>query len=187
MKRLLGSLFILSLFAIVVVAQKPDSSKTPEKPGSPPPGVKLPAAKEITDKYVKALGGREALLKHKSSLEKGTMELSPMGVKGTFETFIRSDSRVLTRVSLQGIGEILEGFDGTTAWTSNPLQGSRVKEGKELEQVKRLSKFGRDADLASVYDSMIVKGVEKVGERDAYVVVGATCRTRSCTSMLRMA
>jgi len=173
MKRIFASVFVVALLVTASVAQKPDSSATPvAKPVSNP--VKLPAAKEVVDKYVKAIGGRDALLKHKSRYQTGTIELSPMGVKGTVESFSRSDNRSLTKVSLDGIGDILDGYDGTTAWTSNPVQGNRVKEGKELDQSKRQSTFGREANIEKIYTSLTVKNVEKVGERDAYVVVAST-------------
>lgn len=173
MKSLLKLTILIPLFALVGHAQKPDSSAKPAV-NEPVATIKLPDAKEIFAKYVKALGGRDALLKHKSRYDSGTMEMSPMGLKGKFESFARSDDRVFTKVSLDGIGEILEGFDGTTAWTSNPIQGSRLKEGKELEQVKSIARFSRDADLEKIYSSVRVTGVEKVADRDAYVVVGST-------------
>ena len=172
MKRILGPVFVVALLVTAAIAQKPDSSATPvSKPDSTP--AKLPAAKEIVDKYVKAIGGRDALLKHKSRYQTGTIELSPMGVKGTVESFSRSDNRALTKVSLDGIGDILDGYDGTTGWTSNPVQGNRVKEGKELQQSKRLSTFGREANLDKIYTSLTVKNVEKVGDRDTYVIVAS--------------
>jgi len=175
MKRLFASLFFAGLLVTAAVAQKPDSSKSSEtKPADPSPAVKLPAAKEIVDKYVKAIGGREALTKIKSRYQTGTIELSPMGVKGTVEIYSRSDNRSLTKISLAGIGDVLDGYDGTTAWTSNPMQGSRVKEGKELLQTKRMNDFGREANLEASYTTLKVKGIEKVAERDAYVVVGST-------------
>src|SRR5690606_17558800 len=172
MRRFLNLALLISVLAICAAAQKPDSSARPQ----PKPDVeaKLPSAGEIVAKYAKALGGREALSKPTSRYEKGTMELSPMGVKGSFESFARSDNRTLTKVTLDGIGDLLDGFDGTTAWTVNPLQGSRVKEGRELEQTKRMSTFARDVDLTKAFSSMRVRGIEKVGERDAYVVIGSS-------------
>ena len=173
MKRILALVFVTTVFAAAGLSQKPDSSATPvPKPVSNP--AKLPAAKDIVEKYVKAIGGRDALLKHKSRYQAGTIELSPMGVKGTLESFSRSDNRSLTKVSLDGIGDILDGYDGASAWTSNPVQGNRVKAGKELEQSKRLSTFGREVNLDKIYTSLTVKNVEKVGDRDAYVVVATT-------------
>lgn len=173
MKTILYPTIIIAAFAVGALAQKPDSSAKPE-PKPTAAAVKLPPAKEVIDKYVKAIGGRDALLKHKSRFETGTMELSPMGVKGTFESFARADNRVHTKVSLDGVGEILEAFDGTIAWSSNPVQGSRLKEGKELEQTKHLSNFARDANLEKAYSSLAIRGIEKVGDRDTYVVVGST-------------
>lgn len=173
MKRILVSVLVIGLLVAAAIAQKPDSSATPvAKPVANP--VKLPAAKEVVDKYVKAIGGRDALLKHKSRYQTGTIELSPMGVKGTVETFSRSDNRALTKISLDGIGDILDGYDGTTAWTSNPVQGNRVKAGNELEQSKRQSLFGREANIDKIYTSLTVKNVEKIGDREAYVVVAST-------------
>jgi hypothetical protein len=172
MKRILGSALVVVFLVTLGFTQKPDSSATPvAKPVSNP--AKLPSAKEVVDKYVKAIGGRDALLKHKSRVETGTMELSPMGVKGTFESYSRSDNRVLTKISLDGVGEIFEAFDGTTGWSSNPVQGSRVKEGKELEQFKSVSNFSRDADLEKAFSALKVRGVEKVGDRDTYAVVAS--------------
>jgi len=174
MKKLLGSFFVVALLITAAVAQKPDSSKSPEtKAPTPPSAAKLPAAKEILDKYVNAIGGREALLKIRSRYQTGTIELSPMGVKGTVESYSRADNRSLTKISLVGIGDVLDGYDGSTAWTSNPMQGSRVKAGKELQQTIRMNDFGRDANLEKSYTTLTVKGVEKVGERDSYVVVGS--------------
>lgn len=172
----MNKLFAIALITIALTvgafAQKPDSSATP-KP-KPTPAVKLPAAKEVVDNYVKAIGGRDALQKHRSRYQSGTIELSPMGLKGTLESYARSDDRSLTKINIAGIGEILDGYDGKTAWTINPIQGSRVKEGKELQQTKRNSSFSREAMIDKLYEKLTVRGIEKVGERDTYVVVAST-------------
>jgi len=173
MKNLINVSLLVVAFVSGLAAQKPDSTAKHEVKG-PPPAVKLPAAKDIADKYLKAIGGREALLKHKSRFQTGTIELSPMGLKGTVEIYARSDNRSLTKINLAGVGEILDAFDGTGAWTSNPMQGSRVKEGNELLQMKRTSTWAREANLDKYYSSMVVKGIEKVGDRDAYVFVGSS-------------
>jgi zinc protease len=174
MKIIIRSLFVVGLLISPVFAQKPDSSKTPDVKPVASPSADLPTAKEVVDRYVKAIGGREAVLKAKTRQQTGTMELSQMGLKGTFESFARSDDRSYTRVSLDGVGDILDAYDGATAWSSNPMQGSRVKAGKELEQWKRGSSFTREANLDKVYGKLTVRGIEKVGEKDAYVVVGST-------------
>ena len=173
MKIFTASILFAALLSLTAFSQKP-SSATPAETSPSPAAIKLPEAKEIIERYVRALGGRDALSKHKSRYEKGTIELSPMGIKGTVETFSRSDDRALTKLSIDGIGDIFEGFDGKTAWSVNPVQGNRVKSGTELAQAKRNSTFRRELNLDKMYDGLKVRGIEKVGERDTYVVVASS-------------
>jgi hypothetical protein len=44
--------------------------------------------------------------------------------------------RVLVKASIAGIGEVLDGYDGTHAWSISPMTGPTLKTGKELEQTK---------------------------------------------------
>lgn len=137
------------------------------KPVAP---AKLPTAQEIVAKFTKAVGGREAAEKIKSWTTKGTVELSPMGIQGTFEQIASAPDRSFTKLTLAGIGDILDGYDGKTAWSINPIQGSREKTGTELLQTKLTNNFYRDINLDKLYPKMEVKGIEKVGGKDAYVV-----------------
>lgn len=134
-------------------------------------GQATPTVAEILDKYTKAIGGRAANEKIKSRVTTGTLEISPMGITGTFENYAVAPNRTYTKGAVAGIGDLLEGFDGTTAWTINPLQGNRDKQGEELTQLKLSSDFYREINLASLYPKMELKGTEKVGGSDAYVVV----------------
>jgi hypothetical protein len=135
--------------------------------------AKLPTVKEILAKYVQAIGGKQANDKIKSRMAKGTVELSPMGIKGTFENYAAAPNKSIAKVSLAGIGDLVEGFDGTTAWSMNPIQGNRDKQGEELAQSKLSSNFNRETNLDKLYPKMEVKGIEKVGADDAYVVVAS--------------
>lgn len=181
---LMTALFAMS--AVVFGQQKPVSSPTPvpnqpadvksleikpAKAASSPNAAKLPTAQEILAKYVQALGGKAANEKIKSRYAKGTVELAPLGVKGTFETYTAAPSKSLSRTTLEGLGEIVEGFNGTTAWSINPLQGNRDKAGDELAQAKLIYDFDRETKLEKLYPKMEVKGIEKVGASDAYVVL----------------
>lgn len=175
----LKSLIFLSLLFFVAgsaFAQKTDPPKPAVKPADDKASqaVKLPSAAEIIAKYVKALGGREANEKIKSRWLKGTVELSPMGIKGTAEIYSSAPSNNLIVLNIVGIGEIKDAFDGTTAWTINPIQGNRDKSGVELLQVKLASDFYREINLDKLYPKMDVKGIEKVGDKDAYIVVATS-------------
>ncbi len=179
--KLATSLTVLFLIAGNAFGQKPEPTKTPsaslgnETPETPvksvPLSVKLPTVQEVLSKYVQAIGGRAANEKIKTRMIKGTVELAPMGIKGTVESYSSAPGKSYTKSNLQGIGEIVEGFDGTTAWSMNPLQGNRTKDGEELLQTKLINNFYREINLEKLYPKMEVKGTEKVGDKETYVVV----------------
>jgi hypothetical protein len=171
-------LSIVFLFCAVSFGQKTEPVTTGEtKPADKKTApavtnaVKLPSAAEIIEKYVAAIGGRAANEKIKTRVTKGTVELAPMGIRGTAETFQAAPDKSYAKTTLGGIGEIIEAFDGKNAWSVNPLQGNRDKTGDELVQTKLLNNFYRDINLEKLYPKMEVKGIEKVGDREAYVVV----------------
>lgn len=172
----LKSIILLSLvFAVSVnvFAQKTDSVKPAAKPTGAKPATaaaKLPTVKEILDKHVAAVGGRAAHEKIKSRSMKGTIELAPMGIKGTVESVAAAPGKSYTKMNLAGVGEITEGFDGTTAWGLNPIQGGREKTGEELLQTKLANAFNREVNLDKHYSKIEVKAAEKLGEKDVYVV-----------------
>src|SRR5688572_29636978 len=93
MKSISVAILLIAIFALGAAGQKPDSSKPADpKPTATP---KLPEAKDIVERYVQAIGGREPLKKNKSRYQSATIEVMPMGVKGVVETFSRSDDRLL--------------------------------------------------------------------------------------------
>jgi len=168
------ALLVLCTISGTAIAQKTEAPKIAIKPAAAPGAVKLPTSSEILEKYVKAIGGREAFQKHKSRTIKGTLELSPVGLKGTIESIASVDDKALTKVNLAGIGDILDGYDGKTAWTVNPIQGNRVKSGQELLQTKRNGSFYREINIDKLYPKLEVKGIEKIGDRSAYIVLAST-------------
>ena len=156
---------VLLATAAVAFGQVPSPAK-PAAPAAP----KLPTTQEILDKYVKAMGGRDAIMKVKSWKSTGSVEVVPMGVTGTIETINEAPDRSYVKTSLAGLGDFIEGYDGKVAWTSNPVQGLREKSGPELSQTRLMNNFYRDLNLEKAYSKLTVKGIEKVGEKDAYVV-----------------
>lgn len=165
------------LTAILMVSTNVFAQKTETKPEAKPADVKptttvkLPTVKEVLDKYVTALGGRAAYVKAKTRSAKGTVELVPMNVKGTIESYAAAPGKYYMKLTLNGIGDILDGYDGTTAWQINPLTGNRTKAGDELAQVKLSTDFYREINLDKIYQKIEVTGTEKVGDRDVWVVV----------------
>ncbi len=140
---------VLAAMALAVVAlPAPCSAQTtpaaaPQAPAAAPqapaakPDPSLPAGRELIDRFLKAIGGREAVLSHKSMHVTGRYEVPSSGVQGELEIFTAADpNRAFQRVTLPGVGEILQGFDGERGWSINPVTGPMLQQGKELEQAK---------------------------------------------------
>jgi len=133
---------------------------------------KLPAAEVLFDKYLKAIGGEAALDKFKSRVMRGSIEIAPMGVKGTFETSQKAPQMSLTTMNLTGLGALQQGYDGTAGWAKDPFTGLRDLKGGELAAVQRAA-FLNPGGWRKVYKSMKTTGRSKVGDREVYVVEGA--------------
>lgn len=119
----------------------------------------LPAAKEIIERHVKAVGGREALAARKSVKSTGTISIPATGMTGTVEAFAARPNKMLMRQNIEGIGEALEAFDGTNGWSINPMTGPTLTTGDELKQRALDAEFDNVLNAASRYTSM--KTLEK--------------------------
>jgi len=145
----------VAMLAALLVA--PSYAQAPAK--SAPPAAELPAAREIIDRHIKAIGGRDAILAHKSLHLKGTFSVPASGLNGPVEVFgAANPDRVMIKTSVAGIGETLEGFDGSHGWTVNPMTGPMLKVGKELEQAKYDADFYSELRDPKKYE---VKTIEK--------------------------
>lgn len=178
MKKFLVITLCILFAATVSLAQKPEPQKTETKPEAKKPETKaetksaLPTVDQILDKYEKASGSKLRGTKITSMVAKGTFEIPAQGVKGAIETFSKSPNKILIVTTIAGFGVISEGYDGQTAWTQDPASGLRQKKGEELSQAKRGADFA--GTLRSQYSKFELKGTEKVGEKDTYVIVGMT-------------
>ena len=171
MKRTLTILFLCLAVAITAFAQGGQDKKPADpKPADPKPTEALPTVEQINEKYVKAIGGKAAIEKLTSRSVKGTIELTPMGLKGTTESYAKAPNKLANRATLEGIGDFLEGFDGTTGWRQNPMAGFLTLSGTELAFMKREAEFHGDLKFKELYPKAVVKGKQKLGEREVYVI-----------------
>lgn len=134
--------------------------------------VKLPTVAQVLENYSIAIGGREAAMRITSRTYKGKAIIAQANIAGTIESFAKPDAMTLTVMKLSGLGDFVQGFDGKTAWASDPIQGDRILAGEELARQKSLAGFYRDQDLASAYSKLEVTGIEAVDGSDAYVLKG---------------
>jgi len=175
MKRIALILAFALLATVAVVAQdkpkqeapKPDAAKAEAKPAAGAPTVD-----EILGKNLKAVGGKEAIEKFTSRAMKGAFEIEAMNMTGAIEILSKAPNKSWVMVNIPGFGVVNNVFDGTKAWSADPAQGLRELSGAELAQMKRRSDFYSEANLKKHYTKMEVKGKEKVGASEAWVIEG---------------
>ena len=162
MKRTITILILCSFIAVAAVAQ-----------GGPlrvPQGAALPTADQILEKYVQTLGGKAALEKITSTASKGTFEIPAFGATGSAEMWEKAPNKTALKLDIPGFGLVLEGFNGTVAWSQDPQSGLREKTGAELAATKLDADFYKPLRLKQLYPKIAVKGKEKVGDKDMYVL-----------------
>jgi hypothetical protein len=142
------------------------AQNTPAKPAET-----LLTVDQILDKYVQAIGGKVAILKFNSTVSKGTCETPATGASGPIEIYAKAPNKWVFIITIPGIGAIMEGYDGATGWSQDPTTGLREKSGVELAGIKRDLDYYREIKLKDLYTKMEVRGKEKVGDREAYVVL----------------
>jgi photosynthetic reaction center cytochrome c subunit len=151
-------------------------TKTPLTPEEEEIKIALPSVDEILAKYVEGLGGQQAIQKITSRIITGTQYI-PSGPGGSVPVpaTVERDQKapnMLVNIYHTGAYTISDGFDGTKAWAQNP-QGV-VADAAAIDQgrAKRDADFYLPLNLKQQYPTMRVQGIERVNDRDAYVVMG---------------
>lgn len=108
----------------------------------------LPSADEVLASYRKAIGGDAAIKEQTSRHITGRFEMPAQGMSGPFELVAAAPDRMRMRIELEGLGEILRGYDGRIGWSVDPAVGPRLLQGRELDEVKHTADFYYDARRA---------------------------------------
>jgi hypothetical protein len=156
-------------FAVIVAIALPYLRAQAQSPA-------LPTTKEVVARYDQALGGEAALRRHTSSTTRGTTEVHTHSGVLTLSLvyYAAAPYHRLEKVSLpNNQGDVLNGFDGETAWSFDPRGGGpQVYSGDERESAKRDADFYYPLTELSWFKSMEVVGVEDFEGQSCYRLHG---------------
>jgi len=135
-----------------------------------PQAGNAPSVDQILDRYVQAVGGKEAIQKVTSRDMKGTLDNSDDGTTSPAEVFTKAPNKYLEVVKLGDAGEALQGWNGETGWGKDPDSGLHDTEKAEQIAAKRDYDFYREIRLKELFPKMALSGKTKVDDRDAYII-----------------
>ena len=130
----------------------------------------LPAAKDLVARHVAAIGGREAVLRHPSFRAKGTLGMPAAGINAEIEVAGAQPNLFVMKMTVPGMGEMLQGFDGTNGWSLDPMQGARLIEGPELVQLVDEAEYASVLRESASIASMETTEIATLGGRQCYKV-----------------
>jgi hypothetical protein len=135
----------------------------------------LPSVDQILTKYVQALGGEQALRRVTSMVITGKRQNYAPGAAAVppavpIEQYAKAPnlSAVITRPANGATGT---GFDGTTAWAQDARGRVTQLAGTAAERAKRDADFYPALNIKQQYQRLTVRGIEKIGDREAYAVI----------------
>jgi photosynthetic reaction center cytochrome c subunit len=129
----------------------------------------LPQPPAIVARYVEALGGANALRKIKSRVITGTM--TAFGHEVPVEIYAKApDMRASVMKLPRGQGVTI--YNGHEGWASMMPRPPHPLEGSELDQARLDADFYFPLDIQQTFRSLRERPPQKVGDEEAYVVLG---------------
>jgi len=128
-----------------------------------------PTGDQLLDKYLQAVGGEAAVEKITSRVMKGTITFGDRNVP--IEIFSKDPDK---RVSFTHTpdGDSVTTFDGHEGWLGIPGHAAREMHGADIDGASMDADLHFAAHLKEMLSEAKVRGTEKAGEHDAYLVVG---------------
>ncbi|MGA9542978.1 MAG: c-type cytochrome [Candidatus Sulfotelmatobacter sp.] len=128
-----------------------------------------PPADQSLDKYLQAVGGAAAVEKITSRVMKGTITFGDRNVP--IEIFSKDPDK---RVSFTHTpdGDSVTAFDGHEGWLGVPGHAVREMHGPDIDAASMDADLHFAAHLKEMFNKVQTSGTEKIGERDAYLVIG---------------
>jgi hypothetical protein len=136
---------------------------------------KRPTVDEVFDKYLQAVGGKNAVEKIQTRVSEASLQrpklVNPSGKPWALQIYQKAPNKMMLVITDADGGVTTQGFNGTTGWIKTPTQQRELTDA-ELAQVKQQADLYKEVTLKTQYSNLRVGNKQKVNDREAYVVVG---------------
>lgn len=119
------------------------------------PSLAAQSPAEILDRYNKAIDPQGVLPSVQGMKSTVAMEAPAMGMSMTVNAVAARPNLLIVETDVPGLGVIRQGHDGSTAWSTDPMQGPRILAGAEaatLVESSSLNSILRSPDLFSAME-----------------------------------
>jgi hypothetical protein len=140
-------------------------------PGASQAAEPNPTADQVLEKYLTAMGGESALEKFTTRVMNASVVLTGTGETGTLEIYKKAPDKELFALEIPSNGPTPRAYNGKAGWVLyDPDEGAQDVSANDLPAMRREFDFYRELHLKSLYPKMALKGKEKIGAEDAYVI-----------------
>jgi len=128
-----------------------------------------PSAEQLLDKYVQAIGGAAAIEKISSRVMKGTIEFGEQSMP--IDIYAKEPDRRISFAHTPN-GDSVTAFDGHEGWLASLGHPPHSMQGSEIDAASIDADLHLATHLPQMFSAMKVEGSKKIGDREAYLVVG---------------
>lgn len=128
-----------------------------------------PSTDQLFDKYLQTAGGKAAIDKITSRVMKGTITFGGRNVP--IDIYCKDPDKRISFTHTPD-GDSVTAFDGHEGWLGIPARPPRDMHGQELDAAAMDADLHFPAHLKQMFKEAQVQGSEKIGDADAYLVVG---------------
>ncbi len=168
--RFTSTALLVSAGALWTCSALAQPATAPAAPAPAATGTKLPAAKEILDRYIEVTGGRAAYEKVTSRVMTSSVTIKPMDIQTKMTLFQKAPNAQVMVLEIPQMGEMSTGTDGTIAWMSSAVMGSYLMKGQELKDTVSRALFNAELDYSRIYKAIECTGTETIDNQACYKV-----------------
>jgi carboxyl-terminal processing protease len=133
-----------------------------------------PQADLIMERYIKAIGGRDALLRLKNRVSVGVCTYPFQGLTGKVVIYEQAPDKRSTEINIPSLGVMRVVYDGKRGWMQNSMMGFYEYKGRMLSELRRDFDFYKVTKYREIYSEMMYKGSIDTAEGKVEILEVAT-------------
>ncbi|MEM1330825.1 MAG: outer membrane lipoprotein-sorting protein [Planctomycetota bacterium] len=131
----------------------------------------LTTADEVIDRSIEKSWGEWAKDRPETTRKMtGTMEIPAAGITASIQVTFKSPDKLYMMITIPNFGDQTRGSDGDVFWETSTMQGPRVIEGVERDQLAREADFYSELDYKETYPTREFGGTKDLDGEQVYVV-----------------